>query len=76
MRRKLQRGKVEMELTNDMAEKLKDTFNCEIEMMQGVQEKMPDGRTRYIFKVDDQKGEEIKNFIIGAMFHKKEFSDN
>ena len=63
-KKQLEHGEVEMDLTPYMADKLKELFNCEIEMMQGTQEPLPDGRIRYTFKVDDEKGRMIMSFCL------------
>lgn len=57
-------GTCTMELTPYMAERLRDAFELELEMMRGTKELLPDGRTRYIFEItDEEKGRMIVDFI-------------
>ncbi len=69
-------GKLEMELTDYMASVIKETFNIEIEMMQGDTLKLPDGRTRYTLQVNEEKGKLIVKFIMAVMFKNKQNSPN
>lgn len=60
---KLKAGDVEIEATPELAEQLKELFNCEIEMMQGEQVVLNDGRIKFNFNVDEEKGKLIASFI-------------
>lgn len=55
---------LQMELTDFMANLVKENFDIEIEMMQGEVEKMADGRTRYTLKISQEKGIPIRDFML------------
>jgi hypothetical protein len=70
-------GELIMELTDTMVKVVKETFNIEIEMMQGTIEKLSDGRTRYTLQIDsEEKGEMIKQFILSVMFKDQSLNHN
>lgn len=49
----------------DMEEKLKDTFNIEIEMLSATREPMADGRTKISITITDpDKIEYIQQFVL------------
>ncbi len=54
----------EADLTDDMADILRETFDIEIEMLEGTTEDLGDGLTRYKFKVNEEKGKLIETFLI------------
>jgi hypothetical protein len=53
-----------MDLTDEMAKTIRENFNLEVEMLQGSQEKLADGRTRYIVEVRGEKMEMVQEFIL------------
>jgi len=55
---------VEMDVTPEMEKLLIETFNIEIEVMQGTSEKLPDGRNRIKFKVGGEKSDVIREFVL------------
>jgi hypothetical protein len=56
---------ITMELTTEFAKTIRDRLNIEIEMLQGIIEPMPDGRTRYIITVTDpDKMELLREFAL------------
>jgi hypothetical protein len=57
-------GTLTMELTDYMANLVKETFDLEIEMLQGTIEKLPDGRTKYVIEVGHEKSELVLKFIL------------
>ncbi len=75
-KRKLNDLECEMELSEQMVEKLKELFDIEIEMLQGKIEKLENGLTRYTIKVSQEKGELIGKLITHVMFNHLDTSDN
>lgn len=61
---------VTLEADERAKEELLSEVNVEIEMLQGSSEPMEDGRTRYVFQVDREKGEHIRRLILRIMGHK------
>lgn len=65
---KLKNLECELEVSDMMAQKLKELFDIEVEMLQGKIEKMDNGNTRYTIKVSQEKGEIIGQFVQHVMF--------
>jgi hypothetical protein len=54
-----------MTLTPYMEQVIKDTFNIEIEMLQGKRRNLKDGRVKYKIEIHDmQKAEMVKEFVL------------
>ena len=57
-------AEVTMEVNDEIADLIRETFNVEVEMLRGSIEKLPNGQTKYSFEVAGQKAEMIKEFIL------------
>lgn len=55
---------LEMELTDYMANLIREAFNIEVEMLQGYIGKLPDGRNHYKIEISEEKGEPILKFML------------
>lgn len=60
-------GMVMMELSPEMQLRLIGPLGLEIPMMQGTRKRLPDGRTRFEFYVDHNKGLLMKRFVLGLI---------
>lgn len=69
-------AEAEMELTDFMYKLVIEHFDCELEMLQGKIEPMDDGRTRYTFKVDQQKGGKMHAFIMRVIINSQPINFN
>lgn len=58
---------VTMELTPAMEEQMIDTFEIEVEIMQGSREEMPDGRSRIKIEVNGEKEAMLKDYVLMLM---------
>ena len=56
-------NKVSMDLTPFMLPHIIDLLDCEIEMLQGISTKLPDGTTRFEFELPDNKFAVLKEFL-------------
>lgn len=58
------RGECTMELTPMMERIMRQEMNLDLEMMRGTRELLPDGNTRFVFRIEDQeKGRCLVEFI-------------
>jgi hypothetical protein len=58
-------AKLTMTITPCMEKVMKETFNLEIEMLQGIKRNLKDGRIKYCIEIGDmQKAEMIKEFLL------------
>lgn len=56
-------NKVSMELTPFMQPRIISLLDCQIEMLQGMKTKLPDGTTRFEFELPDHKFDILKEFL-------------
>ncbi len=70
------KGLVEATLTDDCAERLRELFNCEIEMLQGEITKLPNGLTRYKFEVPEEKCPLIEKFCLMVISNSQNINYN
>ena len=66
-----QYGVLRMEVPLELAERLKDLFDIEVEMMQGEIEKIRNNVYRFTIKVPLEKGTKIKNYLLETISHSK-----
>jgi hypothetical protein len=58
-------GELNMEISSSMEKLFRETFNIEVEMLQGNREVTPNGMIKYELKIyDEQKSQLIKEFIL------------
>lgn len=55
---------LEMEITPCMEKLFVDTFNIEVEMIQGFIRVLPDGRKHYKISICQEKAELVKKFVL------------
>ncbi len=71
-------AEIECELTPEMERLIIEKFGLEIEMLQGEQVLLPDGRTEFKFTCGQEKGEAIRDFILALIakdMHAREASN-
>lgn len=56
-------NKVELELSDNLLQKFKETFDIEMELLRGEQTKMENGQWKCIIHVSDEKVELLKKFV-------------
>lgn len=56
-------NKIEMTLTDNMVEKIKDTFDLEIEFLKGIKKDLGNGMSDYVIFVSDEKLEMFRKLV-------------